>query len=105
MKNLAKIALTLFATTVSIFGLSSSVLSEEVGVGKNHTDVIVFEIAQTADDYKAGWSDGWDKGHSDATNGRDPVHGYENSGSDSVDGGYNEGYVDGYLEGYKAGLE
>lgn len=102
MKNLAKIALTLFATTVSIVGLSSSVLSEEVSVGKNNTS-IVFEIAQTADDYKAGWSDGWDKGHSDATNGRDLVHGYENS--DYVDGGYNEGYVDGYLQGYTTGLE
>lgn len=104
MKNLAKIALTLFATTVSIVGLSSSVLSEEVSVGKNNTP-IVFEIAQSADDYKAGWSDGWDKGYSDATEGRDPVHGYENSGLSTVDKGYNEGYVDGYLEGYTERLK
>jgi hypothetical protein len=97
MKNLAKIALTLFATTVSIVGLSSSVLSEEVSVGKNNTS-IVFEIAQSADDYKAGFSDGWNKGYDDATAGRVPVHGYENS--DYADGGYNQGYVEGYNEAY-----
>ncbi|MBD1884181.1 hypothetical protein [Microcoleus vaginatus] len=100
MKNLAKIALTLFATTVSIVGLSSSVLSEEVSVGKNNTS-IVFEIAQSADDYQAGRKDGWAKGYSDAREGREYKDGYENS--DYVDGGYNQGYVEGYVEGYGEG--
>lgn len=104
MKNLAKIALTLFATTVSIVGLSSSVLSEEVSVGKNNTS-IVFEIAQSADDYQAGRTDGWAKGYSDAREGREYVDGYENSDLSITDKGYNEGYVDGYLEGYNEGAK